>query len=411
MAATPFDGFQLSQLGSAQIQALKELKVQENESLDFKREFNPSNKGKKELCKDLSALANGGGGYLVVGVEEDEEARAKEIVPFDFSNEVDTQIMQVVADGISPRINGLSRHSIQMSDGKSVVIFHAPFDGYLHQVTLDGDDRIYVRLGSITRVMDPGQIANFHQRATAQSLQAVAEQNRAKLEEQLRMGGFHGVASNQGLISLFIAPLESQPPIDLGHLPHESALGLQPIHAFGWADEYHSDRIVTVARDPNGGEPYAATALFENGQIYACNSLMLRAEKVSWGIVKFPKDVKGYVPSVRYEEDIINAIFRYLSFAKKLGHRGPWFIGIGLHKIAGYIMAVDPARSHAGEGRILAQDNIIPTPSSLGLGQITSPGSIAQSLKKAFDEVWRAFGYPRSYNYNTQGQWSVSDFR
>ncbi|MBN4944840.1 ATP-binding protein [Stenotrophomonas maltophilia] len=59
------------------VEALVQDRAQESVHLDFKRE-QPSKKedGRKELLKDVCALANTEGGRIVYGVEEDDEACA-----------------------------------------------------------------------------------------------------------------------------------------------------------------------------------------------------------------------------------------------------------------------------------------------------------------------------------------------
>ena len=54
----------------------------ESPDLDFKRETyvtsgSGGQKGTKDLCGDVAAMANAGGGVIVLGMEEDDQARAK----------------------------------------------------------------------------------------------------------------------------------------------------------------------------------------------------------------------------------------------------------------------------------------------------------------------------------------------
>ena len=47
------------------------LAKRESKSIDFKRSFDPENTGEWcELVKDLVAMANSGGGWVVIGVED-----------------------------------------------------------------------------------------------------------------------------------------------------------------------------------------------------------------------------------------------------------------------------------------------------------------------------------------------------
>ena len=51
--------------------------IAETETLEFKREsYGNDDKSKRELCKDISALANTSGGDIVIGMDEREGAAA-----------------------------------------------------------------------------------------------------------------------------------------------------------------------------------------------------------------------------------------------------------------------------------------------------------------------------------------------
>ena len=78
------------------IQRLKQLlSREEDEKMDFKAELNLTTEGeKKELVKDVTAIANsrGGRGYILYGIE-DKTKRVLGINPEDFLEE---QIQQII---------------------------------------------------------------------------------------------------------------------------------------------------------------------------------------------------------------------------------------------------------------------------------------------------------------------------
>ncbi len=63
----------LENLTIADIQQLVDvLKIHEGQNVDYKRELDTSNDAKKELIKDLTAFGNSNGGYLLIGIDEED---------------------------------------------------------------------------------------------------------------------------------------------------------------------------------------------------------------------------------------------------------------------------------------------------------------------------------------------------
>ncbi len=90
------------------LQELIERNLGESIFREYKEQINISSKGeKKEICKDVSAIANSYGGQIIFGIEEVKERNSgsipKKLKPIkDFSQK---EIMQqILADGILPRV-------------------------------------------------------------------------------------------------------------------------------------------------------------------------------------------------------------------------------------------------------------------------------------------------------------------
>ena len=71
----------LDQIAEADVQALVENEVQETQTLEFKRDVYPTNDdGKREMLRDISAMANSYGGDILLGVDESEDGVASQVV-------------------------------------------------------------------------------------------------------------------------------------------------------------------------------------------------------------------------------------------------------------------------------------------------------------------------------------------
>jgi hypothetical protein len=77
--------------------------VAEAFDLDFKQElYGRTDADKRALATDVAALANTAGGIIVLGVEEDDQARATATPGVTLSDDEERRIRQVVAAGVAP---------------------------------------------------------------------------------------------------------------------------------------------------------------------------------------------------------------------------------------------------------------------------------------------------------------------
>lgn len=129
----------LADLGEEHLRALVS-EVAEARDLDFKRDLPATTpEGKREFLKDVSSLANAGGGDLVYGMEADAEGVARPIVPQDFNpDEERLRWEEVLLRGVDPRIPGVRMRAIDVEDGRVLLVrvpqsWNAP-----HAVTFGG---------------------------------------------------------------------------------------------------------------------------------------------------------------------------------------------------------------------------------------------------------------------------------
>ncbi len=74
----PFDGSSLSSISVDDILELVSNRVPERSDLEYKREpYGTSNTDRLEMLRDVAAMANARGGYIIIGIEEDREGRAE----------------------------------------------------------------------------------------------------------------------------------------------------------------------------------------------------------------------------------------------------------------------------------------------------------------------------------------------
>jgi hypothetical protein len=128
-------------------QALIDAGASESVHLEFKLEsYGSADKDKKELLKDVTAFANTLGGYLIIGINEQDGA-ASSIVPLS-EIDVDQELQRlenITRSSIEPLIIGLRMKRIDV-DGGSVIVIHVPCSfNPPHRVIFKNSNRYYAR--------------------------------------------------------------------------------------------------------------------------------------------------------------------------------------------------------------------------------------------------------------------------
>lgn len=139
------------------------LKQPEDKSLEFKKEI-PKNR--QNLLKTVAAFANGSGGYIYVGVNDDRTVAGIKEEPFD----LEEKLSSIIYDSISPIPNVF----FQTTAFEDKVIFiirilpgaNKPY--YLKK--LGPEDGIFVRIGSTNRKADSQVTAELRRQARNISL-------------------------------------------------------------------------------------------------------------------------------------------------------------------------------------------------------------------------------------------------
>lgn len=124
--------------------------VEENISLDYKAADALQNTDgkKKEIAKDVSAMANSAGGVIIYGVSEfQDEARKhlpERITPVDRATFSKEQLEQIISSNISPKVDGLLIYPVSGENPNDVIyVVEIPQGSTAHQNTRD--QRYYKR--------------------------------------------------------------------------------------------------------------------------------------------------------------------------------------------------------------------------------------------------------------------------
>lgn len=153
-----FNGKPVGDIGPGEIEAIVAHGESESQSLDFKSEpWGSTSSGRCERLRDVVAMANGGGGYLVVGVAEDDEGKADAVTHVSKATSEVAALLDAVTTGVEPRMHGIEATRISTNDG-DVMIVRVPRGDPLYAVALEGRLDYWRRYGTIKKRMSHEEI-------------------------------------------------------------------------------------------------------------------------------------------------------------------------------------------------------------------------------------------------------------
>jgi hypothetical protein len=156
-----FDHKSVHEITDEEIDALVRNHLQERQHLEFKATVNlRSDDGKHELLKDVASMANGGGGYLIIGIRDDGKGRAQAYASdFKLDGErVKRSMTNLCHTYISQRIQGLEVQSRIVRSHPVVIVRVPASDDAPHMVTFHETTGFYNRYNDGKRSMTINEI-------------------------------------------------------------------------------------------------------------------------------------------------------------------------------------------------------------------------------------------------------------
>lgn len=143
-----FRGQKLSDIKEQHLERLVHDQVQERDTIEYKKVmYGQSDEEKREMLKDITSMANHHGGYLIIGIEEDNEGIPTGVFGIEAGNHVE-RITNSCLDNIDKRIVGLEVEDVSLSNGRSVVVISIPESmNAPHMVTFKGLNQFWKRHG------------------------------------------------------------------------------------------------------------------------------------------------------------------------------------------------------------------------------------------------------------------------
>lgn len=375
---------------------LQTLETPEGKTIDYKESL-PGNTydDKKEFLADVSSFANASGGYLIIGIREENG------VPVDVCGlsgiDPDAEILRLenmIRDNIEPRIPGVSMWPVPLSTSNVAIIVRIPHSwAQPHVVNYQRHWRFYSRNSAGKYPLDVAEVR------TAFALSETMTE-RIRLFRTERLGKIVAeetpvTVGNNAKIVLHIIPFGAFEPsvqFDLSTLRQEDTWSLRPINARVETQRYNLDGLLTYCVSNFAGN-HSYVQLFRNGIIEVVDTSMLR---------KVREEDILHIPSILFEEKILEVFPIYLRIQKRLGVVPPLLIMLTLLGVSGYIMGTNRNLDPFGDYAYPIDRDALVLPEVIIENFESDSAGI---MRPIFDSVWNATGWPRSMNYDETGEW------
>jgi len=363
--------------------------IPEDKMLDFKRDLKvDTDSDKKELAKDVCAFANSSGGIILIGVNQDNDAKASELTGVDIESEDELvrRIQQILKARVSPKIPGIRFRKIDLENGKSVFVVEIPKSFVSpHMVK---EDRFYFRDSAMRHIMDEQELR----------IAFVASENVKERVKQLRERRIMDILADEGPVKsipgakfvLHIVPLEAferERKLDITGILHGNFADICPEGIQIVDYRYSLDGFVgynSMQKDP----ARSFVVVFYNGIVEICKGISSEEKKL---------DVR------KLENRIVKWTNRFLAFQTNNGIQYPIVILASLVGAKGYRERINSydLSDHEIDRDVLLLPEVVLEENPL------SEAELVKSLKPVLDSLWQAAGMASSCSFNSEGVWKA----
>lgn len=375
------------------LQTLVDNKIAEAKTLDYKRQcYGNSDDDKKEFLRDVTSFANTAGGYIVIGMDED-DGQASSLLGVNLAS-IDDEIRRlenILRDGVKPRIPRVEIGHVVLGTGHFVILIRIPQSWTApHMVTFRGLSQFWARNSKGKYQLDVDEI-----RTAFKISEGFSETIRNFRVDRLAKIAADDIPIKMVCpprIVLHIIPFSSfgfnRPLFDIKNLQRGIWTQAKPMGGGGGDDRINFDGILAWSPASNDSAQ-SYLQVFRNGIIESVSSAAFSKE----GSYGWPKRI---VAGMKFEEDILKALQGYFVYLKNLGVDAPYIITLSMHNILEYQMYVGAGAmlSHPpifDRNDLILSERILETLENIDVAAIMRP---------MFDTIWNAAAIERSPNYD-----------
>ena len=362
----------LDQIGIADLEALVTHSRTEGRSLDFKLTF-PGNTDRavKDFLADVTALANTDGGDIVIGVREDGNGAAAEIVGI-LAHTLDADLLRIedqLRNCVDPRVPGFRVQTVLLADGRVVLVLRVGASTVApHRVTFSKSSRFYARNSRGNYEMSTGEL---------RSAFAASDE----MPRKIRDLHHKAVAATAG----------KNMPCRLANFP-AAVLTVAPMSVLRESRDISVSREAAVLPPRVGGGTQMVIGL--DGLIVHSpiddESKAVRTWSINhrrgyvdfaWAIGRVTDDGRKFIAPQNFKTGLISSARSTVARLREFGVEGPWVAMATLISIEGYQVV--------GGDYYLTE---LAWQDPAYLGEVLDNSLDAESLQPFINGFWRVFG-------------------
>ncbi|WP_276682429.1 helix-turn-helix domain-containing protein [Empedobacter brevis] len=381
-------GIRVDKLSENDILRLMDNQIQENKSLDYKKELHISkDSDKKEFLFDVSAMYNTDGGCLVYGIEEEKDTngqntgRPLKITGIDNPNtdKLIQQIEDVIKNCTEPSINQLLIKELEIEEKKVLIIGIPKCLGLPSMVTYNQTNKFFKRRNSGKYAVDVYELNQMFMQNQVLSEKA----NKFRLDRIKNVLDLKSIPNLDVNNSIFVHIIPfgflDYQILDFSMAENNLTSKMRPLSSYAWDKMYNIDGFSTFSTSSDRNIISSYNQIFRNG-IYEIYSSNLFYQTRYNNIIGFDGEQAIL--------EIMRCVEEGLFVLNEMKVEPPFLISFSFHNVKDKIM--DNQRSHYV--RSFKQNEIV-----FPLVLIpTYENDIKSSLKPNFDILWQSFGYSKS---------------
>ncbi|WP_430974652.1 AlbA family DNA-binding domain-containing protein [Sunxiuqinia rutila] len=380
-------GIRADKINESDIKRLIDNQIQENKSLDYKRDLNLStDKDKKEFLFDLTAMYNTDGGCLIFGIEEEKDEKKQNTgkplkivgIELENSDKLIQRIEDIIKNSTEPSISQVIINIVEVELKKILIVGIPKGLGLPAMVTFNQTNKFYRRRNSGKFAVDVYELNQMFMQNQILK-EKVIDFRKDRIKKVLACESLPNLkVDNAFFIHIIPYGFLDYNILDFTTAENNLTLKMRPIYSNGWDKMYNIDGFATFSSTAH----YQITSynqIFRNG-IYEMYTSELFYETSKNKRMGFDGD--------DFIQEVIENIKEALFVLNQMKVEPPFLISYSFHNVKGYIVDSYITRrlTEFKQNEILFPFIQIPSYES----------DIYKLLKPNFDILWQSLGLAKS---------------